>query len=73
MPIKSKLTILATEFFGISISFWIFKSTFNNGKTRLNAALYDMDWDDMQLGFYDVTLSKLALIDNVGKASSKGY
>ena len=25
----------------------------------------------MQLGFYDVTLSKLALIDNVGKASSK--
>ena len=50
-----------------------FKSTFNNGKTRLNAALYDMDWDDMQLGFYDVTLSKLALIDNVGKASSKGY
>ena len=32
-----------------------------------------MDWDDMQLGFYDVTLSKLALIDNVGKASSKGY
>ena len=26
----------------------------------------------MQLGFYDV-FQKLALIDNVGKASSKGY
>ena len=49
------------------------KHTSSDGKFRLNAASYQMDWDDIQLGFFDSSISKLGLVDNVGKAESNGF
>ena len=50
-----------------------FKSIFSNGKARLNGALYQMNWDDIQLGWFDPDISLLGLVDNIGKAESSGY
>ena len=50
-----------------------FKSIFSNGKARLNGALYQMNWDDIQLGWFDSSISLLGLVDNIGKAESSGY
>jgi len=49
------------------------KSTLSDGRIRLNAAMYTMDWDDMQLGFFNPDISKLGLVDNVGTAESQGF
>lgn len=49
-----------------------FKSTLMDGRLRLNAAAYLMDWDDIQLGFFNREISLLGLVDNVGTAESKG-
>ena len=43
-----------------------------DGRMRLNAALYQMDWDDIQLGWFDSSISLLGLVDNIGKAESNG-
>ena len=50
-----------------------FKSIFSNGKARLNGALYQMNWDDIQLGWFEPSISLLGLVDNIGKAESSGY
>ena len=49
------------------------KSTLSDGRIRLNAAMYTMDWDDMQLGFFNPDISLLGLVDNVGTAESQGF
>lgn len=49
-----------------------FKSTLMDGRWRLNGAVYYMDWDDIQLGFFNPDISLLGLVDNVGTAESKG-
>ena len=49
------------------------KSTLSDGRIRLNAAMYTMDWDDMQLGFFNPDISLLGLVDNVGAAESQGF
>lgn len=48
------------------------KSTLMDGRLRLNSAIYYMEWDDMQLGFFNPDISLLGLVDNVGSAESKG-
>ena len=48
------------------------KSTLLDGRWRLNGAIYYMEWDDMQLGFFNPDISLLGLVDNVGSAESKG-
>ncbi|KAA1188405.1 TonB-dependent receptor [Pseudohalioglobus sediminis] len=50
-----------------------FKSTLMDGRLRLNGAVYFMDWDDIQLGFFNPDISLLGLVDNVGTAESKGF
>ena len=50
-----------------------FKSISMDGRLRLNAAMYQMDWDDIQLGWFDSSISLLGLVDNIGKANSNGY
>ena len=49
-----------------------FKSMLMDGRLRLNGALYIMDWDDIQLGWFDSSISLLGLVDNIGKAESDG-
>ena len=44
-----------------------------DGRLRLNGAMYQMDWDDIQLGWFDSSISLLGLVDNIGKANSNGY
>ena len=48
------------------------KATFMDGRWRLNTAIYQSDWDDFQLGFFNPEISKLGLVDNVGSATSEG-
>ena len=50
-----------------------FKSMLMDGRLRLNGALYIMDWDDIQLGWFDSSISLLGLVDNIGKANSNGF
>ena len=50
-----------------------FKSISMDGRLRLNGAMYQMDWDDIQLGWFDSSISLLGLVDNVGKANSNGF
>ena len=50
-----------------------FKSILMDGRFKLNAALYQMDWDDIQLGWFDSSISLLGLVDNIGKAESNGF
>ena len=44
-----------------------------DGRLRLNGAMYQMDWDDIQLGWFDSSISLLGLVDNIGKANSNGF
>ncbi|MBD62894.1 MAG: TonB-dependent receptor [Gammaproteobacteria bacterium] len=50
-----------------------FKHTSSDGRFRFNGASYQMDWDDIQLSWFDPSISLLTLVDNVGKASSDGF
>tara|TARA_R110002110_G_scaffold205066_7_gene417136 strand:+ start:275407 stop:277632 length:2226 start_codon:yes stop_codon:yes gene_type:complete len=50
-----------------------FKSTLLDGRWRLNGAFYYMEWDDIQLGFFNPDISLLGLVDNVGTAESSGF
>ncbi len=50
-----------------------FKTTLMDGRWRLNGAVYFMEWDDIQLGFFNPDISLLGLVDNVGTAESKGF
>ena len=50
-----------------------FKSISMDGRLRLNGAMYQMDWDDIQLGWFDSSISLLGLVDNIGKANSNGF
>ena len=49
------------------------KSTWLDQRLRLNAALYNMKWDDVQISFFNPDISLLGLVDNVGNAESKGF
>lgn len=48
------------------------KSTFIDQRLRVNASIYSMEWEDVQIGFYNPDISLLGLVDNVGSAESKG-
>jgi outer membrane receptor protein involved in Fe transport len=48
------------------------KTTLLDGRWRLNGAVYFMEWDDVQIGFFNPDISLLGLVDNVGAAESKG-
>lgn len=48
------------------------KSTLMDGRLRLNGALYFMEWDDIQIGFFNPDISLLGLVDNAGSAESQG-
>ena len=50
-----------------------FKSISMDGRLRVNGAMYQMDWDDIQLGWFDSSISLLGLVDNIGKANSNGF
>ena len=50
-----------------------FKSISMGGRLRVNGAMYQMDWDDIQLGWFDSSISLLGLVDNIGKANSNGF
>ena len=50
-----------------------FKSISMDGRLRLNGAMYQMDWDDIQIGWFDSSISLLGLVDNIGKANSNGF
>jgi iron complex outermembrane recepter protein len=50
-----------------------FKSTLLDGRWRLNGAVYFMEWDEIQLGFFNPDISLLGLVDNVGTAESSGF
>ena len=49
-----------------------FKTQWADGAVRLNGALYLVDWEDFQYGFLDFSVSNLTIIQNVGKAQTKG-
>jgi outer membrane receptor protein involved in Fe transport len=48
------------------------KSTLLDGRWRLNGAVYYMQWDDVQIGFFNPDISLLGLVDNIGAAESQG-
>lgn len=48
------------------------KTTWMDGRMRFNGAVYMLDWEEVQLGFLDFTVSNLTIIRNVGKASTTG-
>jgi len=48
------------------------KTTWANGQLRFNGAAYLIDWDDFQYAFLDYTVSPLTIIQNAGKARTKG-
>ena len=50
-----------------------FKHTSSDGRFRFNGVSYQMDWDDIQLSWFDPAISLLTLVDNVGKAESNGF
>ncbi len=49
------------------------KSTWLDGRLRVNGAIYYMEWDDIQIGFFNPDISLLGLVDNVGEAESQGF
>jgi outer membrane receptor protein involved in Fe transport len=49
-----------------------FKSTFNEGRTRVNVAAFWQDWKDFQFSRLDTSISPLTLTFNVGNAESNG-
>ena len=48
------------------------KTTWADGRLRFNGAAYLIDWDDFQYAFLDYTVSPLTIIQNAGKARTKG-
>jgi len=48
------------------------KTTWAGGRLRFNGAAYLIDWDDFQYSFLDYTVSPLTIIQNAGKAQTKG-
>jgi len=48
------------------------KTTWADGSLRFNGAAYLIDWDDFQYAFLDYTVSPLTIIQNAGKARTKG-
>jgi len=48
------------------------KTTWAGGRVRFNGAAYLIDWDDFQYAFLDYTVSPLTIIQNAGKAQTKG-
>ncbi|MEE4109996.1 MAG: TonB-dependent receptor [Halieaceae bacterium] len=48
------------------------KTELQGGRLRLNGAAYFMEWDDVQIGFFNPDISLLGLVDNVGAAESMG-
>jgi outer membrane receptor protein involved in Fe transport len=48
------------------------KTTWAGGRVRFNGAAYIVDWDDFQYAFLDYTVSPLTIIQNAGKAQTKG-
>ncbi|MDP5054213.1 MAG: TonB-dependent receptor, partial [Congregibacter sp.] len=49
------------------------KSTLLDGRVRLNGSVYFMQWDDIQIGFFNPDISLLGLVDNAGSAESQGF
>jgi iron complex outermembrane receptor protein len=50
-----------------------YKSRWANGKVALNAALFFIDWNDLQLNVPNIAVAGQIFIANVGGASSKGF
>jgi len=48
------------------------KTTWAGGRLRFNGAAYLIDWDNFQYSFLDYTVSPLTIIQNAGKAQTKG-
>ena len=48
------------------------KTSWAGGRVRFNGAAYIVDWDDFQFSFLDFSVSPLTIIQNVGKARTKG-
>lgn len=48
------------------------KSTLAEGRLRFNGAIYFMEWDDIQIGFFDPDIAQVGLVDNIGAAESEG-
>ncbi|MDO8863663.1 TonB-dependent receptor [Haliea sp. E1-2-M8] len=48
------------------------KTELQDGRLRINGAVYHMEWDDVQIGFFNPDISLLGLVDNVGAAESTG-
>lgn len=48
------------------------KTEMMDGRLRFNGAIYYMEWDDVQIGFFNPDISLLGLVDNVGAAESSG-
>ncbi|MDG1827110.1 MAG: TonB-dependent receptor, partial [Henriciella sp.] len=48
------------------------KTTFWDGRARWNGAIFNMDWDDIQITRFDPAESFLGLTANVGTARSRG-
>jgi iron complex outermembrane receptor protein len=50
-----------------------YKSRYANGRIAVNAALFFIDWNDLQLNVPNVNVPGQIFIANVGGASSKGF
>jgi outer membrane receptor protein involved in Fe transport len=48
------------------------KTTWADGRLRFNGAAYLIDWDNFQYAFLDYSVSPLTIIQNAGKAQTKG-
>jgi iron complex outermembrane receptor protein len=48
------------------------KSTWLDGRLRLNGAAYMLDWEDFQYAFLDFSISNITIIGNVGQARTVG-
>lgn len=49
------------------------KTTWMDGRLRLNGAAYYIEWDDFQFSILDFTISNLTIINNAGQATVKGF
>jgi len=49
-----------------------YKTTLNDGRTRINVAAFWQEWDDFQFSRLDTSISPLTLTFNVGNAESNG-
>lgn len=48
------------------------KTEWADGSLRFNGSIYHMEWDDIQIGFFNPEISLLGLVDNIGAAESDG-